>query len=104
MAASTQNQALSALLFLYAHVLEIELPQISGMTPARRPQRLPAVFTKEEAHRVIAHLKGDYALMARMLYGSGLRSWSALRLEGEGPRLCPVADHRARGAKATRTG
>ena len=79
-AASTQNQALSALLFLYGQVLEIELPLVAGVTPARRPQRLPAVFTKEEAQRVIAHLKGDYALMARLLYGAGLRLLECLRL------------------------
>jgi integron integrase len=79
-AASTQNQALSALLFLYGQVLDIELPRLAGIAPARRPHRLPAVFTREEARGVIAHLKGDYALMARLLYGSGLRLLECLRL------------------------
>ena len=79
-AASTQNQALSALLFLYGQVLEIELPRLSGIAPARRSQRLPSVFTKAEAQNVIAHLKGDYSLMARLLYGSGLRLLECLRL------------------------
>ena len=79
-AASTQNQALSALLFLYGQVLEIELPRLSGIAPARRSLRLPVVFTKEEARLVLAQLKGDYALMARLLYGSGLRLLECLRL------------------------
>ncbi len=79
-AASTQNQALSALLFLYRQVLEIDLPALAGTVPARRSRRLPTVFTPAEARRVIAHLKGDYALMAQLLYGSGLRLLECLRL------------------------
>ena len=79
-AASTQNQALSALLFLYRQVLETELPALAGIAPARRARRLPTVFTPAEARRVIACLTGDYALMARLLYGSGLRLLECLRL------------------------
>ena len=79
-AASTQNQALSALLFLYGQVLDIELPRLAGIAPARRPHRVPAVLTPKEAQGVIAHLHGDYALMARLLYGAGLRLLECLRL------------------------
>lgn len=78
-AASTQNQALSALLFLYGQVLEFELPRLEGIAPARRPQRLPAVLTKEEAKAVLAHLPGDYRLMGLLLYGAGLRLLECLR-------------------------
>ena len=69
-AASTQNQALSALLFLYRQVLRIDPPALVGITPARRSRRLPTVFTPAEAKHVIACLTGDYALMDQLLYGS----------------------------------
>src|SRR5436189_99697 len=79
-AASTQNQAFSALLFLYQHVLDRKLESIDGVERVRRPARLPVVFTKGEARAVLAHLKGDYRLMAHLLYGSGLRLLEAARL------------------------
>lgn len=82
-AASTQNQALSALLFLYGQVLEIELPRLDGIAPARRPRRLPAVFSKAEARAVLAHLPGDYRLMGLLLYGAGLRLLECLRLRAK---------------------
>ncbi len=79
-AASTQNQALSAILFLYEHVLEQPLDRIEGVVRARRPKRLPVVLTVDEVSRVIAHFKGDKWLIAMLLYGGGLRLLEALRL------------------------
>lgn len=79
-AASTQNQALSALLFLYQQVLDRKLEYIAGVERVRRPAKLPVVFTRGEARAVLANLKGDYRLMAHLLYGSGLRLLECLRL------------------------
>ena len=79
-AAATQNQALSALLFLYQQVLERKLDFIPGVERARRPPKLPVVFTRAEARAILAQLKGDYRLMAHLLYGSGLRLLECLRL------------------------
>jgi len=79
-AASTQNQALSALLFLYQQVFERKLDLIAGVERVRRPPKLPVVFTRAEARAILAHLKGDYRLMAHLLYGSGLRLLECLRL------------------------
>ncbi len=79
-AASTQNQALSALLFLYRHVLEKPFPEMTALVRARRPARLPVVLTREEARRVLARLGGEPRLVATLLYGSGLRLMEALRL------------------------
>ena len=78
-AASTQNQALSALLFLYNAVLHQDLGPIDAMR-ANKPKRLPSVLTKEEVHRVLGHLSGTHLLMAKLLYGSGLRLMECLRL------------------------
>jgi integron integrase len=78
-AASTQNQALSALLFLYQQVLDRKLEFIN-VERVSRPPRLPVVFTPVEARGVLARLKGDYRLMAHLLYGSGLRLLECLRL------------------------
>jgi integron integrase len=79
-AASTQNQALSALLFLYRDVLAVELPFIDGIERARRPVRVPVVLTREEADKIISQLSGIYQLMAGLLYGSGLRIMEVVRL------------------------
>jgi integron integrase len=79
-AASTQNQALHALLFLYKQVLKLELPNISGVERARVSKNLPVVFTRDEASAVIAHLNGEIRLVAGLLYGSGLRIMEAVRL------------------------
>ncbi len=68
--ASTQNQALSALLFLYKVVLEIELPYLDGVTRAKKSVRVPVVFTTNEASSVIQCLQPPYALMAKLLYGT----------------------------------
>lgn len=77
---ATQAQALSALLFLYKRVLKVDLPWIDDVVRAHRPKRLPTVLDKSEARKVIAHLRGDYWLIAGLLYGSGLRLMEALRL------------------------
>ncbi len=79
-AASTQNQALSALLFLYREVLSINLPWMENVTRAKRPQRLPVVLSKGEVMALLAKLKGREALMASLLYGSGLRLMECVRL------------------------
>jgi len=79
-AASTQNQALSALLFLYQKVLEVELPWLNDVVRAKRPKRLPVVLTRHEVQRVLAELHGVYALIGQLLYGSGLRLLECLQL------------------------
>src|SRR5437870_3650808 len=79
-AASTQNQAFHALLFLYRQVLKMEPLNITGVERARSSRSLPVVFSKEEANAVIAHLKGEDKLIASLLYGSGLRIMEAVRL------------------------
>ena len=79
-AASTQNQAFSALLFLYHQVLERKLDHITGVERVRRPAKLPVVLTRAEARAVLAQIKGDYRLMVHLLYGSGLRLMETVRL------------------------
>ena len=80
-AASTQNQAKSALLFLYKQVLGVELPWLDDVTQARVPKRLPLVLTRAEVERVLARLPdGQYRLIGGLLYGAGLRLMDALRL------------------------
>ncbi len=78
--ASTQNQAKSALLFLYKVVLEIELPLLDKVTPAKAPKRLPVVLTQAEVSAVLTRLDGSMWLIVSLLYGSGLRIMEALRL------------------------
>ena len=80
LAASTQNQALAALLFLYRHVLDRELGDLGQIPSAKRPSRLPTVFTRDEARALLQQLNGRHRLMASLLYGSGLRLMEALRL------------------------
>lgn len=79
-AASTQNQALAALLFLYKEVLAIDLPWLDGVTRAKRPARIPVVLTPEEVHTLLSHLDGVHQLLASVQYGSGLRLMETLRL------------------------
>jgi integron integrase len=79
-AASTQNQALNALLFLYRQVLNRELGKVQGVVRARKPERLPAVLSPGEAHQVLNLMEGSHQLMARLLYGSGLRLLECCRL------------------------
>jgi integron integrase len=78
--ASTQTVALSALLFLYREVLKKDLPFIEGIERAKRPERLPVVFTQAEVREVLSRLDGVNHLIASLLYGSGLRLMDALRL------------------------
>jgi integron integrase len=79
-AASTQNQARCALLFLYQHVLHIDLGTLPDIEPAKQPQRLPVVLTRDEVRAVLAQLSGTYRLMAQLLYGGGLRLMECVRL------------------------
>ena len=79
-AASTQNQALSALLFLYKEVIKQEIGWLDGVERARKPARLPVVLTRDEVHKIFAHLHGTNRLMAGLLYGSGLRLMECVRL------------------------
>jgi len=79
-AASTQNQALNALLFLYRHVLDIPIDFPLSSVRARRPKRMPTVLSKEEVMRLLPCIEGTYQLMARLLYGSGLRVSECVRL------------------------
>lgn len=73
LSASSQNQALSALLFLYRDVLKIDLPYSPDLIRANKPKRLPVVLTREEVQRIFPHLHGLHLLMAKFLYGTGLR-------------------------------
>ena len=78
--ASTQNQALSALLFLYQTVLELPLGELGDVVRARRPQRLPVVLSRGEVQRLLDAMEGTPGLIARVLYGTGLRLMEGLRL------------------------
>src|SRR5262249_33530231 len=78
--ASTQNQAFSALLFLYQEVLKQRLPWIDDIVRAKRPKRVPVVFTQDEAKAVLSRMSGTARLMAHLLYGSGLRLMECVRL------------------------
>ncbi len=78
--ASTQNQALSALLFLYRHVLGRKVGDLGEVIRAKKPKRLPVVMTRDEVKAVLSNLAGDKWLMASLLYGAGLRLMDCLRL------------------------
>lgn len=78
--ASTQNQALAALLFLYGKVLGVELPWLDELVRAKRPRRLPVVMTSEEVAQVLAMMTGPAALVTTLLYGAGLRLMEGLQL------------------------
>jgi integron integrase len=79
-AASTQNGALNALLFLYRYVLKQPFPELGTIERAKRPQRLPTVFSREEVPLVLAQLQGTNRLMGSLLYGAGLRLMECVRL------------------------
>ncbi len=79
-AASTQNQALSALLFLYREVLQQELPWMENIRRAKRPERLPVVLSREEVAALLEEMNGVTWLMASLLYGAGLRLMECVRL------------------------
>jgi site-specific recombinase XerD len=78
--ASTQNGALSALLFLYREVLHVDMPYIDGIERARQPTHLPVVFTRQEVQAILSQLHGIHHLMASLLYGAGLRLMECVRL------------------------
>jgi integrase len=79
-AASTQNQALSAILFLYQAVLEKELDRLDGVVRAKKPARLPVVLSRDEVRKILGYMPSAPKLVALLLYGAGLRLLEALRL------------------------
>ena len=89
--ASTQNQALSALLFLYREVLQVDLPWLKDVVRAKKPQRLPVVLAVEEVRSVLAGLDGDLWLLCSLLYGTGMRLIGAASA-GQGPGFRPWGD------------
>lgn len=78
--ASTQNQALNALVFLYRHVLEQETGSWEGFSRARKPKRIPVVLSRQEVAQLLGRLKGVNRLMASLLYGTGMRLMECVRL------------------------
>lgn len=82
-AAGTQNQALSALLFLYREVLGLDLPWLTDIVRAKRPRRLPTVLARDEVQRLLAAMDGRPWLLASLLYGTGMRLMECLRLRAK---------------------
>jgi integron integrase len=78
--ALTQNQALSALLFLYKQVLGVDLPWLDGIERAKKPRRLPVVVTRKETGALLGEMSGTYGLMGSLLYGTGMRLMECVRL------------------------
>jgi site-specific recombinase XerD len=78
--ASTQNQAKSAILYLYKEVLQLQLPWLDEVVQAKAPKRLPVVLTPSEVRDLLMHMQGTTGLIARLLYGTGMRLLEALRL------------------------
>ncbi len=79
-AAASQNQAFNALLFLFRHVLEKEFAQLEGVVRAKRRRSIPVVLSREEVDRVLGQLADPYAMIAKLLYGCGLRLFECLQL------------------------
>ena len=104
-AAATQNQALAAILFLYRHVLKQELPWLQDVVRAKRPTRMPLVFSREEVNAVLSHLSHTSWLMAGLLYGSGLRlnECLSLRVKDLDFQYRQIVVREAKGAKDRRT-
>ncbi|MBC3935794.1 integron integrase [Undibacterium sp. CY7W] len=100
-AASTQNQALSALLFLYREVLELDLPWMTEVVRAKRPARLPVVLTEREVFAVLECMQDVYGLMARLLYGTGMRLMECVRLRVKDVDFerCEIVVRDGKGAK-----
>jgi integrase len=86
--ASTQNQALAAILFLFRDVLELELPWLAEVVRAKRPVRLPVVLTRQEVQSVLARLNGTIWLVTSLLYGSGIASTNVCSFESR-TSICP---------------
>ena len=78
--ASTQNQALSSIIFLYKDVLSMDIPDLENVSRAKKPKRLPVVFTQDEVKQLLSQLDGTIWLIASLLYGSGMRLLECLRL------------------------
>jgi integrase len=78
--ASTQNQALNALIFLYREILKKDIGYVNGVVRAKRPHRLPVVLTRQEVRSILGSLEGSDWIMAMLLYGAGLRLMECLRL------------------------
>jgi len=99
--ASTQNQALSALLFLYRHVLGVNDLDLSGVVRARTPKHLPTVLTRDEAMAVLRNLQGDFRIAGSLLYGSGLRLNECLNLRVQDLDFdrCEITVRRGKGRK-----
>jgi integron integrase len=104
-AASTQNQALNAIVFLYKHVLNIPLGDFSQFDRAKRPKNLPTVLTADEVRNILSQMNGDNRLIATILYGSGLRLIECLRLRVQdidfGQNIIMIRD--GKGGKDRRT-
>jgi len=103
--ASTQNQALAALLFLYQHVLDRRLAWLGDLVHAKRPTRVPVGLTREEARAVLSQLSGSEHLVAALLYGGGLRLLEALQLRVKDVDFArrEVTVRRGKGQKDRRT-
>jgi integron integrase len=99
--ASTQNQALAAVLFLYRKVLELDLPWIESFERARRPRSLPVVLTAQEVHELLTHMHGTPRLVAEVMYSSGIRLNEALSLRVKDIDLgrCEITVRRGKGRK-----
>lgn len=104
-AASTQNQALSALLFLYREVLRQNLPWLENIRRAKRPQRLPVVLSREEVAQLLSEMNGVTWLMASLLYGAGLRLMECVRLRVQDVDFVrrEITVRRGKGGKDRRT-
>jgi site-specific recombinase XerD len=86
---STQTQALSALVFLYEHALGRPVGSIEGLVAARRPRRLPTVLTREEVRRLLSHIEDEpFALIAGLMYGTGMRLLECVRLRARSAPGC----------------
>jgi integron integrase len=79
-APATQNQALAALLFLYREVLRVDVPWLNSIARAKRERRIPVVLTRAEAHAMLGEMTGVHGLMARLMYGTGMRLTECLEL------------------------
>ena len=89
---STHHQALCALRFLYKHVLKVESPWIEDLLKPSKPLRQPTVLTRQEIDRIFAQLEGVYLLIARLLYGTGMRLMECAQLPDQGHRLPATGD------------
>ncbi len=79
-ASSTQNQAFNAILFLYNHVLDVDMPEDINALRSKKPVRVPTVMTREETIKLIGVMRGTHQLMAKLMYGCGLRVIECVRL------------------------